>query len=106
MHWVTCSCPAFVIVGRHIGSGAARWLPWEPLNKPRQIPEMAIKRNFADFTLFVDTQWEHCSIVVMSINDHAFVSCISSVMILKDSCTCNAQLKTKNLSQLCNKLCS
>ena len=30
----------------HIGSGAAQWLPWGPSNIPRQIPEMAIKRNF------------------------------------------------------------
>ena len=37
--------PACVIVGRHIGSGAARQLPREPQNIPRKIPEMAIKRN-------------------------------------------------------------
>ena len=46
MHCVACSCPAGVIVGRHTGSRAAQWLPWEPSNIPRRIPEMAIKRNF------------------------------------------------------------
>ena len=30
----------------YIGSGAARQLPWEPSNIPRQIPEMVIMRNF------------------------------------------------------------
>ena len=48
--WVTCSCPACVIVGRQIGSGAAWRLPWDPSNIPRQIPEIAIKRNFTFFT--------------------------------------------------------
>ena len=47
MHCVACSRPTCVIVGRHIGSGAARWLPWEPSNIPRQILEMVIKRNFS-----------------------------------------------------------
>ena len=50
IHWVLCSGPACVIVGRHIGSGAARWLPWEPSNIPRQIPEMSIKRTLGYFT--------------------------------------------------------
>ena len=49
MPWVACSHLACVIVCRHIGSGAAHWLPWEPLNIPRQVPEMAIKRNFTSF---------------------------------------------------------
>ena len=46
MHWVACLRPACVIVGRHIGSGAAQWLLWEPLNIPKEIPEMAIQRKF------------------------------------------------------------
>ena len=46
LHWVECLCLDCVIVGRHIGSGAAWWLPWEPSNIPRQMPEMAIKKNF------------------------------------------------------------
>ena len=54
MHWVACSCPACVIVGRHIGSGAAQWLPREPSNIPGEIPEMAMKRKFL-FTLLYFT---------------------------------------------------
>ena len=46
MHPVMCSHPACVIMGRHIRSGAAQWLPWEPLNIPRKLPEMAIKWNY------------------------------------------------------------
>ena len=46
MHCFVCSHPSCVIVGTHIGSGAAWWLPREPLSIPRQIPEMAIKKNF------------------------------------------------------------
>ena len=65
MHCVACSLPACAIVGRHIGSGAARWLPWEPSNIPRQIPDVAIKRNF-NFTylqpfnadiFYIDPMW-------------------------------------------------
>ena len=41
MHWVACSRPACVLVGRHIGSGAAQWLLREPSKIPRKIPEMA-----------------------------------------------------------------
>ena len=44
--WVKCSHPICVIMSRHIGSGSAQWLPWEPLNIPRHILEMATKRNF------------------------------------------------------------
>ena len=52
VHCITCSRPACVIVGRHIGSGAALWLEWEPSNIPRQIPEVAIKRDYTfNFTL-------------------------------------------------------
>ena len=40
IHWVTCSRPACVKVGRHIASGAAHWLPWEPSNIPRKISEI------------------------------------------------------------------
>ena len=50
MHCIAGSTPACVIVGRHTGSGAARWLPWESSNILRKIPEMAIKRNFTYFT--------------------------------------------------------
>ena len=56
MHCVKCSIPACVIEGRHIGSGAAWWLPWEFSNIPRQILEMAIKRNFTLF-LILGTSW-------------------------------------------------
>ena len=41
-----CVPLACVIEGRHIGSGVAPWLPEEPSNISRQIPEMAIKRSF------------------------------------------------------------
>ena len=50
MHCAACSRPACVIMGRHIGSGIGRWLPWEPSNIPRQIQEMEIKRTFTAFT--------------------------------------------------------
>ena len=52
MHWVACSHPACVIVGRHIGSGPTRWLPWKPSIIPRQFPEMAIDRTLLYHTYF------------------------------------------------------
>ena len=56
MHWVVCSCPACVIVGRHISSGAAQWLLREPSNVPRKIPEMAIKWSYL-LTLPMEESW-------------------------------------------------
>ena len=53
MHWVACLRPACVIVGRHIGLGAAQWLPREPSNIPRKIPEMVIKWNHFYFVLLI-----------------------------------------------------
>ena len=56
-----CSHPACVIVDKHIGSGAAQWLPWEPSNIPRQIQRMGIKRNityyYRCFTLSCFILW-------------------------------------------------
>ena len=46
MCWVACLHPTCVIVGWPIVSGDVRWLPWESLNIPRQISEMAIEMNF------------------------------------------------------------
>ena len=48
-HWVTCLHPTCVTVGRHIGSrtSAAAVGAFEYI--PRQIPEMAIKRNFTSY---------------------------------------------------------
>ena len=47
MQWVACSLPACVIVGRHIRSGTAQWLPREPSNIQRKTnTEMAIKWNY------------------------------------------------------------
>ena len=42
---------ACVIVGRHIGSGAARG--WEPLNIQRQSSEVAIKKKFTLLENFI-----------------------------------------------------
>ena len=35
-----------VTVGNHVGLGGAQWLPREPKNISKQIPEMAIKKYF------------------------------------------------------------
>ena len=52
-HCIGYLCPTCVIVGRQIGSGAARQLPREPWNIPSKIPEMAIKRNFTLLYFFI-----------------------------------------------------
>ena len=48
MHWIACSRLSWAQAAE--AQALLDWLPWEPLNIPRQIPEMVIKRNFAYFT--------------------------------------------------------
>ena len=55
MHWAVFAS-SLCHSGQTFRLRDAQWLPWEPSNIPRQIPGMAIKRNF---TLLhsVDTHW-------------------------------------------------
>ena len=88
IQWVACSSSACVIVGRCIGSGSAWWLPLDPSNIQRQIPEMATKRNF-NFNFnrspvphtwtfctsnFVTVQWQSCFFSYCYKNVHKFIN--------------------------------
>ena len=82
MHWVTCLCPTWVVVGRHIRSGAAQWLPREPLNIQRKIPEMA-KWNYHYQSCESVNIWSFIMIY------HEYIICITLISVSSCSGECN-----------------
>ena len=86
VHWVSCLRPVCVIEDGHKGSGAAWWLPWEPLNIPRQIPEMAIKRNFTLTLLFCKLQLDLDSLygfIAWCRLNSILLYCLGAVLLMK-----------------------
>ena len=65
----------WVKVGRHIGAGEPQWLPWDPLDLRRKMPEMAIQWNYSIYFLH---EWLNCLA-----SDHAPLDLLTCVLSSK-----------------------